>query len=78
MVAILTIVFAIILFLLIMDKCYFVHSSVSIGIIIIVSLMVGYILASLLLYLLDIAFRIGVIVAIIILLLMLLKKDKKE
>ena len=66
MVGILTIIFAFIFFMLIMDKAFFAAlRPVSLAIIIIVSLFLGYILASILAWILESALKIIVIVAII-------------
>ena len=74
MVGILTIILAFILFLLIIDKCWFVSSPVSIGILIIISLLLGYIFANILAYLIEI----GIVVAIIVIIILLAKKKDKK
>ena len=66
MVGILTIIFAVIFFMIIMDKAFFVAlRPVSLAIIIIVSLFLGYMLASMIAWILGSALNIIIIVAII-------------
>ena len=65
MVEILTIIFAFIFFMLIIDKVHLVVlRPISFGIVIIISLFLGYILAVLLSYVLDIAIIVAIILAI--------------
>ena len=74
MVGILTIILALIIFLLIIRECWFVSSPVSLGILIIISLLLGYIFANIIVYLIEI----GIVIATIaIIVLLLRKKDKK-
>lgn len=74
MVAILTIILAFIIFMLIVDKCWFVSSPVSLAILIIISLFLGYIFANILAYLIEI----GIVVAIIAIIVLLSKKKDKK
>lgn len=65
MVEILTIIFAFIFFMLILDKVYLaVLRPVSFGIVIIISLFLGYLFAILLSYVLDVAIIVAIILAI--------------
>lgn len=70
MIGILTIIFAFIIFLIIIEKYWFVSSPVSLCILIIISLFLGYIIANLLAYLMEIA----IVIAIIAIVVLLLKK----
>lgn len=74
MVGILTIILAFVIFLIIIDKCWFVSSPVSIGILIIVSLFLGYIFANILAYIIEI----GIVIAIIAIIVLLSKKKDKK
>ena len=75
MIGILTIILAFIVFLLIVEKCCVASSPVSLAILIIISVFLGYIFANILAYLIEI----GIVVAIIaIVVLLSKKKDKNE
>ena len=65
MVEILTIILSFIFFMLILDKAHLVVlRPVSFGIVIIISLFLGYLMANLLSYVLDIAIIVAIILAI--------------
>jgi len=74
MIGILTIILAFIIFLLIIGECWFVSSPVSLGILIIISLLLGYIFANILAYLVEI----GIVIAIIAMIVLLSKKKDKK
>ena len=74
MIGILTIILAFIIFLLIVEKCWFVSSPVSLAILIIISLFLGYIFANILASLVEI----GIVVAIIAIIVLLSKKKNKK
>lgn len=74
MVAILTIILGLILFLIMVEKCWFVTSPVSLCIVIIFSLMIGYIVASVIIFVLEEIAKIGLIFAIVALILFLIFK----
>ena len=79
MVGILTIIFAFIFFMVIMDKAFLAAlRPVPLAIIIIVSLFLGYILASILAWILESALKIIIIVAIIGAIIFLISKGSSK
>ena len=79
MVAILTIILGFILFLIIVEKCWFVTSPVSLCIVIIFSLMIGYIVANVLVFVLEEIAKTALIFAIVALIVFLIfKKNDKS
>ena len=75
MVGILTIIFAFIFFMIILDKAWLAAlRPVSFALLIIISLFLGYILASILAWIFEIALKVIVVVAIIIAIIFLLSK----
>ena len=74
----LTLIFAFIFFMIIIDKAYFAAlRPVSLAILIIVSLFLGYIVASILIWILEAAIKIILIVAIVVAILLLLSAKAK-
>lgn len=75
MVGILTIIFAFIFFMVILDKAWLATlRPVSFAILIIISLFLGYIVASVIAWILEVALKIIVIIAIIIAIILLISK----
>ena len=77
MIGILTIIIAFVIFSIIMGECWCVSSPVSLSILIIISLFLGYIMAGIAAYLIGVVF-IGAIIAIIVLLLKNRKSNKPK
>ena len=78
MVGILTVIFAFIFFMVILDKAWLASlRPVALAIIIIISLFLGYIVASVLSLIFEVAIKTIIVLAVIILIIFLFSKNSK-